>query len=325
MPISVSIDSFARLSVPFFKERVLPFIAERQQKIITIAVAIFACLAATFLAYQIIKKIFKATESQPERNNRSRVFGGEVYKETLSSEASRLHLVNFFGLPINLCVENEGVVLDQTRFDYSTINLNSEILSNHAVINYKNTSCVEDARVILMGEVHRMPKHLDLEVAIVSNFGKDGDIFLVEGATHEEFIPSPDSIYNIYQSISKNVRMLGWEESLKINEEMGEIGWELEKRGAPEILERVKNLEKNFPQLAQKLFDETLELFYTYIEKGKQRNEYLISSIKRALEEYPESKIFAMAGQLHIQLPGEFNILDHMPDDVKCATLLFKA
>ncbi|CUI17822.1 hypothetical protein PNK_2221 [Candidatus Protochlamydia naegleriophila] len=218
-------------------------------------------------------------------------------------------------------------IYDQTRLDFTDIELNTEQLLDYAVINYKNTTCVEDARIILMGEQHKTPKHRDLEVAIINQFGKDRDVFLLEGTEYEEFIPDPNTNYGIYGNISKKIHMRGWEENLSLGIESLKLVKGINTKKLEIITEEKQSFERGISpnqEKMQKSHDEAFELFHQFMEILHERNNFLIRSIKRASIEHPHSKIFVFTGRLHILEVGTFNLLDHMLENEKCAALLFK-
>ncbi len=242
--------------------------------------------------------------------------------------SSEFQVMGLSGLPMTIRNDKDGhPIYDQTRLDFTDIELNTEQLLDYAVINYKNTTCVEDARIILMGEQHKTPKHRDLEVAIINQFGKDRDVFLLEGTEYEEFIPDPNTNYGIYGNISKKIHMRGWEENLSLGIESLKLVKGINTKKLEIITEEKQSFERGISpnqEKMQKSHDEAFELFHQFMEILHERNNFLIRSIKRALIEHPHSKIFVFAGSLHILEVGVFDLLDHMPENEKCAALIFK-
>lgn len=339
-----SIHSFHSISI-FFKEGILPSITQLQKKVATVAMVIFVCLATVTLIYHIFKRsvstitinepagnpLIASREAQPSIETGIVNIGplGRAADEGVRVTPTGFGCV-FQEIPENVSIDDYGEVIgDQTRLDFSHIELSSEKLLDYAVINYKNASCVEEARVILMGECHAFPKHQDLEVAIISQFGKHGDGFLMEGVEYKEFTPPYDSSYGIYRNISKNVRFIGWEADENIIEESSKMRDEITLKRFQLIKEISRSSKPGAAPINQekieKLFSEVARAVTIVFQRVFERNQFLIDSIKRSLEEYPESKIFVFAGSSHILSPEGFNLLDHMPENVKCAALLFKA
>ncbi|CAF23302.1 hypothetical protein [Candidatus Protochlamydia amoebophila] len=327
----------------FFEGHFL-YLTKRQKTIMAIAIGIFSCFIAGYLLYQVInKRKIRPLSSDAASLNREPNFGKplspsvEEHKTNLSIvNPALIHRINSLISRVSSMIsmvsvfsptENERA--EQTiegEIDYTGVTVDTTLLSRYWNIAYKNTSSLEDANVILMGEHHKILAYQQLEIAIINQFGKDDDILLLEGIEYQEEAQNFSHIYPEYNFnlISKNIRMFGFEVDLLPFDESSNMLEELERKV---VILKTKIEQKKRSGLPHDALEKMMEELVILLEKlflsTDKRNEFLITSINRLLDRYPNNKLFVIAGSFHIVSP-DFNLIDHLPPDVKYAILTYK-
>jgi hypothetical protein len=258
-----------------------------QRKVATVALIIFSCLLACYSIYQIF---FKANDQRIDPID-------DISHSQVSNNAIQDEIVK----PIP--EEDQALDVDNELKVYPLLLLNKNALNDLADISFKNVSCIEEARIILIGERHSTPEHLEIEHYIVHHYGKDDDILLMEGAEGktERFFEHMDTY--------------GWD-NLRVFHE-GRM-----------TLKKLFNVLKqqrlsNDLNLSQKLNKKIAKLFEQYVQAIHKRNDALIKNLNNCLLKFPNKKIFLIAGKLHL-VEGSYNILEHLQKEEKCALLILK-
>ncbi|MBS4163860.1 Uncharacterized protein PRO82_001166 [Candidatus Protochlamydia amoebophila] len=328
-------NHFSCYSSSFFKGHFL-YLTKRQKTIMAIAIGIFSCFIAGYLLYQVINKRkikplsidaaslnrepnFESSLSQPVEEQRGNLpIIGPALIHRINS------LISAFPPMGN---ESDEQTIEE-EVDYTGVPVDTTLLSQYWNIAYKNASSLEEADIILMGEDHKILAYQQLEIAIINQFGKDDDVLLLEGVEYQEEAQNFSSICpkRSYDLISKNIRLFGFEENLLTLVESLNMLKELERKAI--ILKTNIELKKRSELPLDVTFSEKemhegvclLEKLFLLTDK---RNEFLITSINRLLERYPGSKLFVIAGSHHIVSPV-FNLIDHLPPNLKYAILTYK-
>ncbi|WP_042280203.1 hypothetical protein [Candidatus Protochlamydia sp. R18] len=341
----ILLNHFSCYYSSFFEGHFL-FLTKRQKTIIAIAISVFSCFAAGYLLYQVInKRKIRPLSSNAASLNREPNFGNplslsvEEHKTNLSIvNPALIHRINSMSSRISSMIsmvsafsptENERA--EQTiegEIDYTGVTVDTTLLSRYWNIAYKNASSLEEADIILMGEHHKILAYQQLEIAIINQFGKDNDVLLVEGIEYQEEAQNFSRIYSkrSYDLISKNIRMFGFEENLLDLIESLNMLKELERKAI--ILKTNVELKKRsgLPldvTFSEKVMHEEVCLLEKLFLSMDKVNKFLITSINRLLDRYPNNKLFVIAGNLHIVSP-DFNLIDHLPPDLKYAILTYK-
>ncbi|MBS4163859.1 Uncharacterized protein PRO82_001165 [Candidatus Protochlamydia amoebophila] len=331
----ILLNHFSCYHSSFFEGYFL-YLTKRQKTIMAIAIGIFSCFIAGYLLYQVInKRKIRPLSSDAASLNREPNFENSL-SQPIEEHRGNLPIVNpALIYRINSLISafpsmgNERA--EQTieeEVDYTGVPVDTTLLSRYWNIAYKNASSLEEANIILMGEDHKILAYKQLEIAIINQFGKDDDVLLVEGVEYQEEAQNFSRIYSkrSYDLISKNIRMFGFEEDLSPSIEIGNMLKELERKAV--TLKTNVELKKRFElpldvTFLEKVMHEGVCLLEKLFLLMDKRNEFLITSINRLLDRYPGSKLFVIAGSLHIVSP-DFNLIDHLPPDMKYAILTCK-
>jgi hypothetical protein len=184
-----------------------------------------------------------------------------------------------------------------------------EILHEWADFSFKNTLNLKDAQIVFLGEDHRYKTHKILEKFITEKFGKKDDIVLIEGVEGDLNQGDNDAYFKIY----------GWDDSELLNESIKIV---------KELVEYQENY-KYYQELGltKELIETSLKmdsLFKKIDEYSYIRNQKLINSVKKYSTQFPDSKIFVIAGKSHIiNSEIKYNVLDLFPNQ-KCISILLK-
>lgn len=212
--------------------------------------------------------------------------------------------------------------------------IDGQPLTYHADVTFKNASCLEDAQVILVGEMHHTSRHYKVEARILNHFAKPHDIVLLEGFNDYEENEKKFRMTSLYNyDILEKPYVLSWDnlelvdKSIKI---YGKFLKSLEEL-VPDLYEWPQQTYTINPALSleqQQALDRRIgKLWKKFMHCCHERNRFLENAISKHLQVSPKSKIFVIAGQAHLvkNEPNlSYNLLDHLPQDVKYATIMFK-
>ncbi|WP_226996110.1 hypothetical protein [Candidatus Protochlamydia sp. W-9] len=282
---------------------------------------------------EVDKRKIRPLSSDAASLNREPNFGNplsqpvEKHRKNPSIEGPALiHKINSLILAFSLAGNERAEQTIEGEVVYTGVTVDTTLLSRYWNIAYKNASSLEEADIILMGENHNILAYKQLEIAIINQFGKDDDVLLLEGIEYQEEAQNFSHIYSEYNFnlISKNIRMFGFEVDLLPFDEISNMLEELERKVV--ILKTKIEQEKRsgLPHDAlEKMMEEIVILLEKLCLSTDKRNEFLITSINRLLDRYPNNKLFVIAGSFHIVSP-DFNLIDHLPPDLKYAILTYK-
>lgn len=188
-------------------------------------------------------------------------------------------------------------------------------LEKIADVFYKNTSRIEEAQVVFIGEIHTVKKHKLLQIDIINKLARDGDIVLLEGATYKKSTNIDESHYRFADNdISKKINVNGWEENKDIliaSSSAIRCGYSLLK---------IEDFKSN--QEVQAAINTLLGI--SDFLKSK-RDLFLVGLIKKITSEHINKKIFVIAGRGHVlEKRTNFNILDLLPQDTKGVSIVLK-
>ncbi|KIC73006.1 hypothetical protein [Candidatus Protochlamydia amoebophila] len=319
----------------FFEGHFL-YLTKRQKTIMAIAIGIFSCFIAGYLLYQVInKRKIRPLSSNAASLNREPNSGKplspsvEEHKTNLSIvNPALIHRINSLISAFPPMGNESDEQTIEEEVDYTGVTVDTTLLSQYWNIAYKNASSLEEADIILMGENHKILAYKQLEIAIINQFGKDNDVLLVEGIEYQEEAQNFSRIYSkrSYDLISKNMHMFGFEVELLPLVESLNMFKELERKAV--ILKTKVELKKRsgLPldvTFSEKVMHEGVCLLEKLFLLTDKRNGFLITSINRLLDRYPNNKLFVIAGNLHVVSP-DFNLIDHLPPNLKYAILTYK-
>jgi|GEM_PF-6934022 len=204
-----------------------------------------------------------------------------------------------------------------------------QLITSYSDIEYRNTNELKDAQLILMGENHGIKLHRQLEANILNQYGSDESIFLLEGLeSKRDATSAKEQIYSqlVYKvPIQPKFRIYGWDnmgmhkKQGQIKSRLQEIMNDLAKQplfSAGDAWATVIPKTKEFASFINQQEEETES--YT-----KLRDESCVNTIKKMLQEHPQTKIIVFLGRDHVRRKG-YNILDHLPADLKSAAIKFK-
>jgi hypothetical protein len=167
---------------------------------------------------------------------------------------------------------------------------------------------LKDARIIGLGSSHTNEMHSIHIAKLISSFAGDGDIVLVEGIPANQEIDQ--GACKETQSVPKKVRVFGWDSM-----ELQQKGWE--------NMKTLSELEGKVRQSQQDRDDNTFQVLMKQAEKlnneikdivQRQRNGILTKAICDAQQQFPNKKIFVIAGSGHFgDNPSLKEILDAQP------------
>lgn len=209
-------------------------------------------------------------------------------------------LLNLLGLRIS--IKNIILKLHQT----------DNYFAAHTMITHRYSSSLSHSQVILMGEIHNIPAHNELEAWILNHYGKDDDIILCEGM--EGDVSSTHTRHEIYHHIFKDnvvhprCRVYGWEKE-EFHTKHEQTWDEFEHARSSSSLPAEKRAR-------------AYEAEETYMKK---RNQTLTDAIKEALKKFPGKKIFVIAGREHLLSKAyDHDILTTLPKDIAASRVLFR-
>ena len=268
---------------PLFKA-CSPSLTAIQRKVVNVALIIFSCLATCYVCYQIY---FKANEQRIKPLNQEEVISNSQVTEIPVQEEEK---------------EDQLHDVDGELKIYPLLLSNKDELNHWADITFKNVSRLEDARIILIGESHGTPEHIEIEHYIAYNFGRDDDILLKEGAEGK------------LKRYFDHMDTYGWENIKFFNESMG-------------IMKKLFDIRNkllanaNSPEL-----NEIINLGKQYVFSFNKRNEALIHNLTNLILKFPDKKFILIAGKSHLLGKGSktYNILDYLPKEEKCVLLILK-
>jgi hypothetical protein len=163
-----------------------------------------------------------------------------------------------------------------------------------------NTS-LEHAKIICLGDLHTDERHHKLNAQLIDIVAKDGDIILLEGEpAHQEYTQADIQEDARTRPISKKVRVFGWD-NIKLKDTAIDIA-----RERQSILNTIENgnlSQEKCNKLQHKRKDLYKELLSIAVI---ERNKTLAEVIEHKSKEFPNSKIFALAGRQHFISDDEF-------------------
>lgn len=284
-------------ALPVFKEYIVFSLNTLQKKVTCIALFVFGCLSAL---YDVFYPIYLKWNCQ------------QLKEEDLLNSHEIEEWTKKLATPIPSFSEIlNDLVKDDPNYLYCLLLSNSAEFYNYIDIKFKNTSSIEDARIILIGSTHIMLFHDPIMIYIIDYFGKNNDILLLEGSEGKA------------KKIFKHMDAYGWD-----NLELFDKGTIFIR----EFLDLYKSLKlEGFPnsrKLSEQEMNRFLEIKKKHSISTHERNLCLIRSINDFLFRFPDRKIFAFAGKEHFivedTVEDAYNILDHLPSEEKYALIMLK-
>ena len=263
-----------------------------QRKVALVAFVVLGCVLTCYLFYRVF---FKWDVEQLNPSQKSILDSHEIKEIEKEETMSSLSFSDYMLQKID------------TKFKaYLLLLCDEKNLYNYADITLKNASSLGDARVVLIGDTHTMPTHTEITWFIINHFGRNDDIHLVEGGEGK------------VKRIFKHMETYGWDNMKLFEKERVVIKQVLS------IRERLGNFPKNQKVSQEKVDRIATKLLNRFLFFSRKRTVSLIECINDSLLKFPDKKIFVTAGKGHFIEGDEFNILNHLPPEEKCALVMLK-
>jgi hypothetical protein len=139
---------------------------------------------------------------------------------------------------------------------------------------------IKDAKIIALGENHKLPEHVTWNARIIEILARPHDIVLIEGVQAYRPIKQEDCKYTKF--IQKGIIAIGWDNM--------------------DLHNKARSMMENAPSLYNDEFHSTLDDIIF-----RQRNLSLANVLKNITQLFPDKKIFIIAGAAHFTVDPDLN------------------